>query len=71
MQIKSTLDNFTIPVTGGLSVSRTTEEERATVECTGDGITVRKKKQHSQKKISLTWKRVGILSKIILVIQLV
>ena len=67
MQIKSTLDNFTIPVTGGLSVSRTTEEERAT----GDGTTVRKKKQHSQKKISLTWKRVGILSKIILVIQLV
>lgn len=49
MQIKSTLDNFTIPVTGGLSVSRTTEEERATVECTGDGTTVRKK-QHSQKK---------------------
>ena len=43
MQIKSTLDNFTIPVTGGLSVSRTTEEERATVERTGDGTTVGKK----------------------------
>lgn len=71
MQIKSTLDNFTIPVTGGLSVSWTTEEERATAERTGDGTTVRKKNNIHKKKISLTWKRVGILSRIILVIQLV
>lgn len=50
MQIKSTLDNFTIPVTGGLSVSWTTEEERATAERTGDGTTVRKKNNIHMEK---------------------
>ena len=45
------------------------EEAPATLVLIGDGTTVRKKTAFT-KKISLTWKRINLLGRIVLVIQL-